>query len=92
MDYSTLVIDGHHKALDRIAGKALIGAWMEAQQDRFAIQQAKALSNAITAMLASPEVQFLTSHTCTANDPDPSISKHPLQTCQRGCVIAVISG
>ena len=50
-EYSTLVKDGHRNALERIELARLpIEERMEAQQERLAMQQAKALSHATTAM------------------------------------------
>ena len=67
-EYSTLVKDGHQNALERIELARLpIEERMEAQQERLAMQQAKALSHTTTAMLVGSQAQSVTSQTCAAD-------------------------
>ena len=78
-EYSTLVKDGHRNALERIELARLpIEERMEAQQELLAMQQAKALSHATTAMPAGSKAQFVTSYTCTADESGSKKQQAPL--------------
>ena len=68
-EYSAHVKHGHRNALERIELARLpLEERMEAQQQRLAMQQAKTLSHATTAMLAGSRAQFVTSHACAAGE------------------------
>ena len=92
-EYSTLVKDGHRNALDRIEMARLpIEERMEAQQERLAMQQAKALSHATTAMPAGSKAQFVTSCTCTADESGCKKQQAPLANLPESALVKAKNG
>ena len=93
IEYSTLVKDGHRNALERIELARLpIEERMEAQQQRLAMQQAKALSHATTAMLAGSKAQFVTSHTCAADESGSKNQQAPIADLPKSALVKAKSG
>ena len=68
-EYSAHVKHGHRNGLERIELARLpLEERMEVQQQQLAMQPAKPLSHATTAIPASSRAQFVTSHTCAAGE------------------------
>jgi len=92
-EYSTLVKDGQRNALERIELARLpIEERMEAQQERLAMQQARALSHATTAMPVGSKAQFVTSHICAADESGSKNQQAPLANLPESASVKAKSG
>ncbi len=92
-EYSAHVKHGHRNALERIELARLpLEERMEAQQQRLAMQQAKTLSQATTAMPAGSRAQFVTSHTCAANESGSKNQQAPIANLPESALVEAKSG
>ena len=92
-EYSAHVKHGHWNALERIELARLpLEERMEAQQQRLAMQQAKTLSQATTAMPAGSRAQFVTSHTCAANESGSKNQQAPIANLPESALVEAKSG
>ncbi|DBA82596.1 TPA: hypothetical protein ACH3X1_006845 [Trebouxia sp. C0004] len=92
-EYSAHVKHGHRNALERIELARLpLEERMEAQQQRLAMQQAKPLSQATTAMPAGSRAQFVTSHTCAANESGSKNQQAPIANLPESALVEAKSG
>ena len=92
-EYSAHVKHGHRNALERIELARLpLEERMEAQQQRLAMQQAKTLSQATTAMPAGSRAQFVTSHTCVANESGSKNQQAPIANLPESALVEAKSG
>ncbi len=92
-EYSAHVKHGHRNALERIELARLpLEERMEAQQQRLAMQQAKTLSQATTAMPAGSRAQFVTSHTCIADEFDLKDQQAPLAELPKSTLVTTKTG
>ncbi len=90
-EYSAHVKHGHRNALERIELARLpLEERMEAQQQRLAMQQAKTLSQATTAMPAGSRAQFVTSHTCAANESGSKNQQAPIANLPESALVCCI--
>ncbi|DBA84356.1 TPA: hypothetical protein ACH3X2_006233 [Trebouxia sp. C0005] len=92
-EYITLVKDGHQNALERIdLARLPIEERIAAQLERSAMQQAKTLSQATTAMPAGSRAQFVTSHTCAANESGSKNQQAPIANLPESALVEAKSG
>ena len=92
-EYSAHVKHGHRNALERKELARLpLEERMEAQQQRLAMQQAKTLSQATTAMPAGSRAQFVTSHTCAANESGSKNQQAPIANLPESALVEAKSG
>ncbi|KAL3156264.1 hypothetical protein ABBQ32_012538 [Trebouxia sp. C0010 RCD-2024] len=92
-EYSAHVKHGHRNALERIELARLpLEERMEAQQQRLAMQQAKTLSQATTAMPAGSRAQFVTSHTCAADESGSKNQQAPIANLPESALVEAKSG
>ena len=92
-EYSAHVKHGHRNALERIElARLLLEERMEAQQQRLAMQQAKTLSQATTAMPAGSRAQFVTSHTCAADESGSKNQQAPIANLPESAMVEAKSG
>lgn len=92
-EYSAHVKHGHRNALERIELARLpLEERMEAQQQRLAMQQAKTLSHATTAMPAGSRAQFVTSHTCAADESGSKNQQAPIANLPESALVKAKSG
>ena len=92
-EYSAHVKHGHRNALERIELARLpLEERIEAQQQRLAIQQAKTLSQATTAMPAGSRAQFVTSHTCVADESGSKNRQAPIANLPESALVKAKSG
>ena len=92
-EYSAHVKHGHWNALERIELARLpLEERMEAQQQRPAMQQAKTLSQATTAMPAGSRAQFVTSHTCAADESGSKNQQAPIANLPESALVKAKSG
>ena len=92
-EYSTLVKDGHQNALERIELARLpIEERMEAQQERLAMQQAKALSHTTIAMPVGSQAQSVTSQTCAADASGSKNQQAPTADLPKSVMVEAKSG
>ena len=92
-EYNAHVKHGHRNALERIELARLpLEERMEAQQQRLAMQQAKTLSQATTAMPAGSRAQFVTSHTCAANESGSKNQQAPIANLPESALVEAKSG
>ena len=92
-EYSAHVKHGHRNALERIELARLpLEERMEAQQQRLAMQQAKTLSQATTAVPAGSRAQFVTSHTCAADESGSKNQQAPIANLPESALVEAKSG
>ncbi|KAL3134338.1 hypothetical protein ABBQ38_006595 [Trebouxia sp. C0009 RCD-2024] len=92
-EYSAHVKHGHRNALERIELARLpLEERMEAQQQRLAMQQAKTLSQATTAVPASSRAQFVTSHTCADDESGSKNQQAPIANLPESALVKAKSG
>ena len=92
-EYSAHVKHGHRNALERIELARLpLEERMEAQQQRLAMQPAKTLSHATTAMPAGSRAQFVTSHTCAAGESGSKNQQATTADLSKSALVEVKSG
>ena len=92
-EYSAHVKHGHRNALERIELARLpLEERMEAQQQQLAMQQAKTLSHATTAMPAGSRAQFVTSHTCAAGESESKNQQAPIANLPESVLVKAKSG
>ena len=92
-EYSAHVKHGHQNALERIElGRLPLEERMEAQQQRLAMQQAKTLSQATTAMPAGSRAQFVTIHTCVADESGSKNQQAPIANLPEAVLVEAKSG